>query len=173
MKYAINFALAIMVMMWLDLMPNSASDSSADAMYMSEIPISEYNALIDLFQSTDGENWKHGWDLSAPVYSWHGVEVEDGHVTGLNLFDNDLRGEIPNTISSLSNLKSLNLSFNQLEGDLPSSITELSALEGLRLEMNNFKNEIPNLMDSFKNLKELPVLDVSIEDIKTRLNGIY
>ena len=70
-------------------------------------------------------------------------------------------------------MKSLNLSFNQLEGELPSSITELSALEGLRLEMNNFKNEIPNLMDSFKNLKELPVLDVSIEDIKSRLNGIY
>ncbi|MGB1044102.1 MAG: hypothetical protein ACPGYU_03045 [Flavobacteriaceae bacterium] len=172
MKYAINFAFAVIIMMWLDLLPNATIESDAEVTYKSEIPISEYNALIDLFQSTDGENWKHGWDFSAPVYSWYGVEVKDGHVTGLNLFDNDLKGEIPNTISSLSNLKSLNLSFNRLEGELPSSITELTALEGLRLEMNNFKDELPNLMDSFKNLKDQPILDISLEKIKSRLNSV-
>ena len=160
MKYAVNFAFAVIIMMWLDILPNSTIESDDEVTYKSEIPISEYNALIDLFQSTDGENWKHGW------------EVKDGHVTSLNLFDNDLKGEIPNTISSLSNLKSLNLSFNRLEGELPSSITELSALEGLRLEMNNFKNELPNLKDSFKNLIDQPVLDISLEKIKSRLNSI-
>ena len=40
----------------------------------------EKNALIDLYNSTEGENWNSTWNLNQPVESWYGVTVENSQV---------------------------------------------------------------------------------------------
>ena len=46
--------------------------------------------------------------------------------TGLNLWGNELTGEIPPEIGNLTNLTHLNLSSNQLTGEIPESICDLN-----------------------------------------------
>ena len=54
-------------------------------------------ALIALYNATDGENWKDNdnWLSDAPLSRWHGVTTDDdGNVTVLDLGRNNLSGEI-------------------------------------------------------------------------------
>ena len=75
-----------------------------------------------LYEATGGENWRQDWNWLSelPLERWHGVTTDSsGRVIGLDLFENQLSGEIPPELGSLSNLQSLDLSGNQLSGDLP------------------------------------------------------
>jgi hypothetical protein len=75
------------------------------------IPVSECEALVALYTSTNGDNWirKDNWmDPSKPASIWHGVNVSNGSVTKLNLSYNKLTGSIPLEITNLVNLKYLN-----------------------------------------------------------------
>jgi len=53
---------------------------------------SEKKALIALYNSTNGENWLHKWNLNEPVSKWYGVKIANNHVVEINLFRNNLRG---------------------------------------------------------------------------------
>ena len=81
-----------------------------------EISQKEKNALIDLFNSTNGTDWSTPWDLNASVSTWKGVKLKDGHVVGLNLFRNNLEGTLPESIGRLRYLTHLNLAFNSITG---------------------------------------------------------
>ena len=100
------------------------------------IPKAEKNALIDLYESTNGANWKNTWDLSSKVSNWNGVVIENNHVVSITLFNNNLEGTLPNSIGNLENLKLLNLAFNNIEGNLPVGICQLQHLQVLRLGKN-------------------------------------
>ena len=84
-------------------------------------------ALTALYNTMDGENWTENanW-LSEDVSSWHGVTVENGRVTFLQLPDNNLSGEVSETLLNLSALTHLDLSGNNLTG-----IPDLSAITTL------------------------------------------
>ena len=49
-------------------------------------------------------------------------------ITNLNLYDNQLTGEIPPEIGDLTNLSNLNLSSNQLSGEIPPEIGKITNL---------------------------------------------
>ena len=69
-------------------------------------------ALVALYNSTDGENWddSENWLSDAPLSEWGGVYTDDdGRVTWLELNYNRLIGEIPAELGSLSNLTYLYL----------------------------------------------------------------
>ncbi len=70
---------------------------------------SDRAALMDLYNSTDGGNWKHqtNWGSSVNVCQWYRVVCNDTNtsVIGLYLYDNSLTGSIPSSIGSLTNLK--------------------------------------------------------------------
>ena len=79
------------------LPPPSEASVDFDCQRVSEIPSGECAALVALFESTDGANWKEhpGWlEVDAPC-NWYGVTCEAGHVTELVLFDNGLSGPWP------------------------------------------------------------------------------
>jgi len=63
--------------------------------------------------------------------------------TSLNLYNNNLTGEIPSDIGNLTNLTSLNLSGNQLTGEIPPEIGNLINLNYLFLRDNQLTGEIP------------------------------
>ena len=44
------------------------------------VPKSEKNVLLELYKSTQGQKWNTTWDVNAPVDTWFGVTVQNGHV---------------------------------------------------------------------------------------------
>ena len=88
------------------------------------IPQEEYQALVDLYNATDGPNWKENMNwldtINSTVADWHGINVEDGHVTMALLYDNDLKGFIPSSLADLTYLTNINFERNSI-GKMPQS----------------------------------------------------
>lgn len=96
------------------------------------ISAGERQALVALYEATNGPRWKHrvGW-LGPPgtECSWHGVGCdlradEPTVVKSLDLFENDLVGSVPEAIGQLEHLDSLLLFGNRLSGPLPQSVVQ-------------------------------------------------
>ena len=115
-------------------------------------------ALVALYNATDGENWdgSDNWLSDAPLGEWEGVTTtNDGRVTELRRFGNDLSGEIPAELGSLSNLQWLSLNANDLSGEIPAELGSLSNLTYLNLSGNELSGEIPAELGSLSNLQGL------------------
>ena len=113
--------------------------------------------LIELYKATNGASWTNStnWNSSAPLGSWYGVSVDNGHVTSLLLRENQLTGSIPASLGSLTALRELYLDDNQLTGSIPASLGSLMNLQRLDLSDNQLTGSIP---DSLGNLTRLGYL---------------
>ncbi|MBO1352128.1 MAG: leucine-rich repeat domain-containing protein [Hormoscilla sp. GUM202] len=124
----------------------------------------DYAALSDLYNSTSGGRWSNqtGWDFSSEtpplaevVSNWHGVTVEDGRVTAIDLNKNSLDGTLPSELGSLGNLHTLDLNNNGLNGTLPSELGSLGNLQNLDLSVNDLSGTLPSELGSLGNLEKL------------------
>ncbi|SFT11914.1 Por secretion system C-terminal sorting domain-containing protein [Zhouia amylolytica] len=140
-------------------------------------------ALIALYNATNGPNWTTTWDLNADIRTWDGITVhpdervrwiqlvnnqlsgsipqEIENLTALELFNlnrNNLTGTVPDIFQNLIRLSSINLEINDLSGSLPTSIWSLTQLNGLRLRNNKFDGIIP---EDIGNLSQLMYLSLS------------
>ena len=118
----------------------------------------ERAALVVLYRSTGGPNWKanHGWDTDTPIDQWHGITTSnDGHTTEIKLWDNGLTGTIPPQFGDLTNLEELKLDSNSLTGSIPSQLGNLTNLEALWLDSNSLTGSIPSQLGNLTNLEEL------------------
>ena len=99
---------------------------------VTEIPTTECEALVDLYDSTNGAGWTNhtNWLVTNTPSDWYEVTVESGHVVGLNLSSNNLVGSLPGGLGNLTNLRELVLWGNQLNGSIP---VELGNLVNLQL----------------------------------------
>ena len=123
---------------------------------------SDRDALVALYNATDGANWKNSknWLSDAPIGKWHGVTTDtNGRVTRISLSNNALSGPIPSELGSLSNLERLLLSGNRLSGSIPSGLGSLSNLEWLSLRRNQLSGSIPSELGSLSNLTLLFLYD--------------
>ena len=128
--------------------------SYADA----QIPQVERDALIALYNSTDGANWSDntGWlGAVGTECTWYRVICAGGHVERLWLNSNQLSGVIPPELGSLSSLVDLSLSTNQLSGSIPPELGSLSSLEDLNLWSNQLSGVIPPELGSLSSLESL------------------
>ena len=78
--------------------------------------------------------------LSLSTQKWN----KNGRLTMLWLYDDTLKGEIPDNIGNLIYLDTLNLAYNQLTGEIPESMGELENLDYLYLYSNQLNGTIPN-----------------------------
>jgi hypothetical protein len=70
----------------------------------------------------------------------------------LGLSDNQLTGQIPESIGNLPKLTWLNLRDNQLNGSIPDTIGDLSFLTSLSLYGNQLSGQIPASIGNLTNL---------------------
>ncbi|MGL5562346.1 MAG: BACON domain-containing protein [Tannerellaceae bacterium] len=122
---------------------------------------SERDALIALYENTNGENWINqlNWNSDQPVSSWYGITTHaNGSVKSISLISNRMRGEIPTSIADLTALEAINLSTNNLSGTLPLALGKISNLQTISLTGNNFTGSIPVSYGSIKYLTVL-ILD--------------
>ncbi len=124
---------------------------------VSEIPMVECEALIALYNATDGPNWmdNSGWLETNTSCSWYGVTCDVGHVARLDLPGNQLSESIPAELGTLSSLTWLNLNSNQLSGSIPVELGNLSNLGSLSLGGNQLSGRIPVELGNLSNLNEL------------------
>jgi len=126
----------------------------------AEISTIERQALITLYISTDGENWRDntGWlGAAGTECDWYGVTCDIGQkfVKILNLNINYLTGSIPAEIGNLTKLEQLYLDINQLTGSIPVEIGNLTQLQYLNLARNQLTGSIPVEIGNLTQLKVL------------------
>ncbi len=138
--------------------------SAVQAETCADIPDAECQALYALYQQTGGDLWtdNSNWLTSAPAGTWHGITVEGGHVTEIDLGFNNLTGTFPRDLVhhflvSLTQLESLDLHFNNLTGTIPQDLGNMSSLRWLYLNQNDFTGEIPPELANLPNLLRLNV----------------
>jgi len=129
----------------------------------ADVPLAERDALIALYNSTNGANWtsKTNWTVDDPCTNiWFGVSCSGGDtsVSWLDLNGNNLQGSIPADVGDLSGLAGMNLSGNVLSGSMPAELGDLSSLEILYLQSNQLDGSIPS---QFSNLSNLVEMDLS------------
>lgn len=124
------------------------------------VPLSEIEALRDLFFSTGGNEssgWRvsTGWsefedpatDLSTlnPCVGWNGVVCSSSHVSELLLSYNRLKGSIPASVINLTQLEILELNYNSLTSTIPQFASNPPYLRVLEGVMNvDLGGEVPS-----------------------------
>lgn len=103
--------------------------------------------LEALYIALDGDNWVNNtnWLTDAPLEEWHGITVQDGRVSEVDLVNNNLNGQLPNEIGSLQLLANLYLQNNQIYGTIPEGIDEFQGL--LRMDMSH--NQLTSVTGNF------------------------
>ena len=150
----------------------------------AQINVSDSLALVDLYDSTNGVNWRNNtnWKTLAPVRTWAGITVGNNRVVAINmsgnntlgtipasfknltgmltidLIDNGFRGDLLNYISGFKEITSIHIGEQYLTGALPASWGNLSKLSNIYVYGPGFNGPIPA---SFGNLANLTGLDVS------------
>lgn len=133
--------------------------SRATAAKSQVVPANEQDslALVDLYMNTDGASWvdNSNW-LDGPVSDWFGVILdEQGRVISIQLDQNNLAGQLPNSITTLSELQILSVYDNFLASTIPADIDQLQNLLVLDLGFNFLEGAIPVGMGSLPNLEAL------------------
>ncbi|MBN2382412.1 hypothetical protein JXQ70_05970 [bacterium] len=127
---------------------------------MAAVPTSERDALIALYNSTDGDNWFYNtnWLVGDPCENaWFGVTCDAAYTTIIELFlgYNDLSGTIPSELADLSNLYYLDMESNYLNGSIPSELADLLKLDFLNLSSNYLNGSIPSELANLSSLSHL------------------
>ena len=125
------------------------------------IPAREKAFLRDLFEATGGERWRRndGWSKLGGWFAdpskCYGLTVRKGHVVKIDLYKNNLDGEIPTSIGHLIKLWALELGGNQLHGRIPRSIGKCRSLCRVNLPHNQLEGEIPREIRGCRRLEKL------------------
>ncbi|OBX22068.1 MULTISPECIES: T9SS type A sorting domain-containing protein [Bizionia] len=140
---------------------NTLSNISFQSTPVIPVVASERDALIALYNSTNGDNWvdNTNWNTAELVGNWQGIRTTNiggiGHVSEINLGSNNLAGALPMEIGSFPELTSLQLWSNQLTGNIPPEIGNLTKLKNLDLSPNTFSGTIPTEIGNLINLEVL------------------
>ena len=132
-----------------------AADFSCNG--VAEIPISECQALVTLYNQTNGAGWttRNGWLDSNTPCSWYGIACTNQRISQLTLSNNQLNGTIPPEIGRLTELTHLTLYQNVLTGQLPPEIGHLNNLLALDISTNKLSGALPKGIWNLTNLSQL------------------
>ena len=120
------------------------------------IPSSERQALIDLYNSTDGDNWSWHTNWKGPPgteCTWTGIGCSDdeSHVTSIYLtaayaqMTYGLVGKLPSTLRNLTQLESFDIGMNFVDGPIP-SLEGMTRLRVFDAQDNHLEGPLPSLI---------------------------
>ncbi|KAL7597089.1 hypothetical protein Lser_V15G28983 [Lactuca serriola] len=152
-------------------------DDERDALLLFKAPLHDPDEHLSKWadEGDDCCNWKgvtcsnqtgHVTGLDLNEY-WIGGEISHSllnltYLNHLDLSSNFFNGTIPTFIGSLTRLRYLNLGWNDFNGTIPRSIGSLTELSYLDLSYNSFYGTIPRSIGS---LRELRYLDLSVNSL--------
>jgi RHS repeat-associated protein len=110
-------------------------------------------ALVDLYNSTNGPQWtnKTNW-LVGKVSTWYGITVTTSRVVKINLPNNNLSGNLPNSLGDLRMVNYIDLSQGNLTGIIPTSIVNLTLIKYLWFHKNQLTGSIPSNIGNLNQL---------------------
>ncbi|CAM6011129.1 unnamed protein product [Sphagnum balticum] len=131
----------------LDIAGSSADDITALLAFQATVRGS-HSALA---------SWKANVDGSfTPCNGWTGVGCDTlGNVVNLNLWFNELTGEIPVSLGNCKSLQSMEISDNQLTGTIPKELGQLQSLWALYMTGNKLEGSIPPEIGNCSSLADL------------------
>jgi Leucine-rich repeat (LRR) protein len=138
--------------------------SSYDCSTATGMPQAECEALVALYEATDGDHWDNNsdWLQTTTPCVWYGVTCSNDRVSTLSLRSNNLSGVLPSEIGNLTALTYLWLWDNQLT-ILPPEIGNLTALRWLHLS----DNQLTTLPPEIGNLTALQMLNLYDNQLTT------
>ena len=143
---------------WLEAIPSGSVEVIKCNPPSTTPDAGDLAVLTVLYNATDGANWDDNtnWLSEQPLQYWKGVTINsEGRVTQLDLFSNQLSGDIPAELGNLISLERLSLGGNQLSGDIPATLGRPTYLEMLDLSNNNLTGAIPPELASLTELRSL------------------
>jgi Leucine-rich repeat (LRR) protein len=130
----------------------------------AQIPQSERDALIALYNNTNGAHWTDStaWN-GAPgtECAWFGITCDSASaaVTGIDLNSNGLAGNL-SPLTACKSLRTLNFRFNSLTGPIP-ALSGLTSLQNFDFGDNQFSGQVPSL----QGLTSLQVFSVELNQL--------
>ncbi len=123
------------------------------------VPVTECQALVDLYASTNGAGWTNNtnWLSDPDVSTWFGITVSTGHVTVIELYGNNVVGVLPGSLDQLPYLIEICLVNNDVSGSIPDSLGNIFTLQKLSLGYNAFTGTIPATLSHLSGLVKLSV----------------
>jgi len=147
----------------LQTIPQGVGDTSLT----KGILTSEYEALINIYDNTNGSSWikSYNWKTDDDVEYWYGIKTEGVHVTNIDLGNNQLDGTIPVAVGEFSKLRELQLDGNQLTGEIHAEVYGLTNLEILNLGRNQFTGSISPDLTNLSLLKKFTIHDNQLDGL--------
>ena len=118
----------------------------------------DLEALTAFYRAADGDNWDNhtNWCTNQPLASWYGLKVDaDGRVTEINLADNGLKGDATKLLTQLAkmdHLQLISLHSNSLKGELPEALGDLKQLRYFDMMYNQLSGPLPESLGTLENL---------------------
>ena len=136
-----------------------AGTAATNCAAQGNMPQEECEALVDLYNATDGPNWTdaatNNWNVTDTPCGWTGVACTAGHATEIVRGAKGLTGVLPGTLGNLANLQHLSLDSNHLTGAIPSELGNLANLQSLFMGNNQLTGTIPSELGNLANLQYL------------------
>lgn len=164
--------------------PSIAATGNYDCKVQSAIPQSECEALVAIYNATDGPNWIQpdwltAWLTDPNPCNWNGVICENGRVNKLLFYPNhfsmgsyptNLSGSLPPQIGQLSELTELSLGINNITS-IPAEIGQLERLTYLDFYGNNLTT-VPSEIGNLPNLTALNLAHNELSTIPSEIGNL-
>ena len=129
---------------------------------VTTIPTWECEALLAIYAKMGGPQWEEmpGWLTMPNPCDWMTVVCGSGHVTGLQMGNYQVVGNLAPEFGRFANLTELIVQSNNLVGPIPASLGQLTQLRNLQLSANGHPNggltgNIPVQLSNLTNLRHL------------------
>ncbi len=135
----------------------------------------DFAVLKSVYNKLDGKSWQKPWDLSnnhRSIGKWMGVTTVGDYITEIDLSNQGLKGELPDSLFMLPKLEKLNLSGNQIQGDL-ATVMKNVAVNNTITEVNVRGNKLSG--DAYALLAKTPnitMFDVSYNQL-TEMSEVF